>query len=166
MAERIPEAILAEIRARTNIVEVISGYVALSKSGRNHMGLCPFHGEKTPSFSVNEERGFFHCFGCNVSGNAFTFLSKIDGLTFPEAVQYLAQRAGVALPDSRDPQAQERARLYRLNEMAAVYFQRCLAGNAGASARQYLKERGLQPDIVTQFRLGFAPPGVADWCAS
>ena len=158
MAERIPEAILAEIRARTNIVEVISGYVALSKSGRNHMGLCPFHGEKTPSFSVNEERGFFHCFGCNVSGNAFTFLSKIDGLTFPEAVQYLAQRAGVALPDSRDPQAQERARLYRLNEMAAVYFQRCLAGNAGASARQYLKERGLQPDIVTQFRLGFAPP--------
>ena len=158
MAERIPEATLAEIRARTNIVEVISGYVALSKSGRNHMGLCPFHGEKTPSFSVNEERGFFHCFGCNESGNAFTFLSKIDGLTFPEAVRYLAQRAGVSLPDSRDPQAQERARLYHLNEMAAVYFQRCLAGNAGASARQYLKERGLQPDIVTQFRLGFAPP--------
>ena len=158
MAERIPEATLAEIRARTNIVEVISGYVGLSKSGRNYMGLCPFHGEKTPSFSVNEERGFFHCFGCNESGNAFTFLSKIDGLTFPEAVRYLAQRAGVALPDSRDPQAQERARLYRLNEMAAVYFQRCLAGNAGASARQYLTERGLQPDIVTQFRLGFAPP--------
>lgn len=157
MPERIPEAVLAEIRARTNIVEVISGYVGLSKSGRNHIGLCPFHGEKTPSFSVNEERGFFHCFGCNVSGNVFTFLSRIDGLTFPEAVRHLAQRAGIVLPESRDPQAQERARLYRLNELATVYFQRCLAGNAGASARQYLKERGLQPDIVTQFRLGFAP---------
>lgn len=158
MAERIPEATLAEIRARTNIVEIISGYVALGKSGRNHIGLCPFHGEKTPSFSVNEERGFFHCFGCNESGNAFTFLSKIDGLTFPEAVRYLAQRAGVSLPDSQDPQSQERARLYRVNEMAAVYFQHCLTGKAGATARRYLEERGIKPDIVTQFRLGFAPP--------
>lgn len=159
MADRIPEASLAEIRARISIVDVISGYVALSKSGRNHMGLCPFHAEKTPSFSVHEERGFFHCFGCNVSGNVFTFVSKIEGLTFPEAVRRLAKQAGVALPQNRDPQAQERARLYRLNELASVYFQRCLAGPNGGEARHYLAQRGLEPDIANQFRLGFAPPG-------
>lgn len=158
MADRIPEATLAEIRARISIVDVISGYVALSKSGRNHMGLCPFHAEKTPSFSVHEERGFFHCFGCQVSGNVFTFVSKIEGLTFPEAVRRLAKQAGVVLPESRDPQTQERARLYRLNELASVYFQRCLAGPAGGDARQYLAQRGLQPEVVKQFRLGFAPP--------
>jgi DNA primase len=158
MADRIPEATLAEIRARISIVDVISGYVALSQSGRNHMGLCPFHAEKTPSFSVHEERGFFHCFGCQVSGNVFTFVSKIEGLTFPEAVRRLAKQAGVTLPESRDPQAQERVRLYRLNELARVYFQRCLAGTTGGDARQYLAQRGLQPEVVKQFRLGFAPP--------
>ncbi len=159
MADRIPEATLAEIRARISIVDVISGYVALSKAGRNHMGLCPFHAEKTPSFSVHEERGFFHCFGCQASGNVFTFVSKIEGLTFPEAVRRLAKQAGVALPASRDPQAQERARLYRLNELASVYFQRCLAGPGGGDARHYVAGRGLQPEVVKQFRLGFAPLG-------
>ena len=159
MADLIPEASLAEIRARISIVDVISGYVALSKSGRSHMGLCPFHAEKTPSFSVHEERGFFHCFGCNVSGNVFTFVSKIEGLTFPEAVRRLAKQAGVTLPQNRDPQAQERARLYRLNELASVYFQRCLAGPNGGEARHYLAQRGLEPAIANQFRLGFAPPG-------
>lgn len=158
MADRIPEATLAEIRARINIVELISGYVALRKSGRSYVGLCPFHSEKTPSFSVNEEGGFYHCFGCGAGGNAFTFVSKIEGLTFPEAVRSLATKAGVELPHTRDPQAQERVRLYRLNELASAYFQRCLWGNAGGEARQYLEERGLQPEIVKQFGLGFAPP--------
>ncbi len=159
MADRIPEATLAEIRARLSIVDVVSGYVALSKSGRNYTGLCPFHAEKTPSFSVHEERGFFHCFGCQVSGSVFTFVSKIEGLTFPEAVRRLAKQAGVVLPASHDPQAQERVRLYRLNELASSYFQRCLASPIGGEARRYLAQRGLRPDVVAQFRLGFAPPG-------
>ncbi|MBM4255187.1 MAG: DNA primase [Deltaproteobacteria bacterium] len=160
MAERIPEATLAEIRARVSIVEVISAHVALRKAGRNYTGLCPFHGEKTPSFSVNEEGGFFHCFGCGVGGNAFTFLSRVEGITFPEAVRRLAAKAGVALPQAeRDPQAQERARLYRINDIAATYFQRCLWGNIGESARRYVEERGINKDIAERFRLGFAPPG-------
>lgn len=159
MADRIPEASLAEIRARISIVDLISGYVALNKAGRSHMGLCPFHAEKTPSFSVHEERGFFYCFGCQASGSVFTFVSKIEGLTFPEAVRRLAKQAGVTLPASRDPQAQESARLYRLNELASVYFQRCLAGPGGGGARRYVAQRGLQPEVVKHFRLGFAPPG-------
>src|SRR5262245_26410116 len=144
MAERIPDEVLAEIRARSSIVEVISAHVALRKAGRSHIGLCPFHGENTPSFRVNEEGGFFHCFGCGVGGNVFTFLSRIEGISFPEAVRRLAQRTGVALPQiATDPQAQERARLLRLNELAATYFQRCLWGNIGNLARDYLVERGL-----------------------
>ena len=160
MAERIPEAVLTDIRARISIVEVISAHVALRKAGRSYTGLCPFHNESTPSFSVNEEGGFFHCFGCGAGGNVFTFLTRVEGLSFPEAVRRLAAKAGVPLPQSaKDPQAQERARLLRLNEMATTYFQRCLWGNIGEVARQYLEERGLSRAIAEQFRLGFAPPG-------
>lgn len=160
MEGRIPEAILADIRARVNIVEVISAHVVLRKSGRNYQGLCPFHGEKTPSFSVNEERGFFHCFGCGVGGNAFTFLTRIENISFPEAVRRLALKTGVSLPQAeRDPQDQERARLYRLNDLAATYFQRCLWGNVGGTARQYLEDRGINREIAERFRLGFAPSG-------
>jgi DNA primase len=157
---RIPDATLAEIRARVSIVEVISAHVALRKAGRSYLGLCPFHGEKTPSFNVNEEGGFFHCFGCGVGGNAFTFLTRIENISFPEAVRRLAAKAGVALPQTeRDPQAQEQARLHRINDIAATYFQRCLWGNIGGGTRQYLDERGLTQAIAERFRLGFAPPG-------
>jgi DNA primase len=160
MAERIPEAVLAEIRARVSIVEIISAHIALRKAGRNYIGLCPFHGEKTPSLSVNEEGGFYHCFGCGAGGNVFTFLSRVEGITFPEAVRRLAAKAGVALPQAeRDPQAQERARLYRINDIAATYYQRCLWGNVGETARRYLEERGLGKEIAERFRLGFAPSG-------
>ncbi len=158
MAERIPEETLAEIRARISIVEVISAYVPLRKAGRSHTGLCPFHSESTPSFSVNEEGGFFHCFGCGVGGNVFTFLTRIEGISFPEAVRRLAAKAGVSVPQAaKDPQAQERARLHRLNDLAATYFQRCLWGKAGDLARHYLAERGLNQEIAERFRLGFAP---------
>jgi len=160
MAERIPEEILTDIRARISIVEVISAHVALRKAGRSYTGLCPFHNESTPSFSVNEEGGFFHCFGCGAGGNVFTFLTRVEGLSFPEAVRRLAAKAGVALPQAaKDPQSQERARLLRLNEIAATYFQRCLWGNIGDIARRYLEERGLTRSIAEKFRLGFAPPG-------
>jgi DNA primase len=158
MAERIPDTILTEIRARISIVEILSAYVALRKTGRNYVGLCPFHSEHTPSFSVNEEGGFFHCFGCGVGGNVFTFLTRIDGISFPEAVRRLAAKAGVSLPQAeQDPQAQERARLHKLNALAATYFQRCLWGKAGEIARHYLADRGLTKEIAEQFHLGFAP---------
>ncbi len=158
MAERIPDAILTEVRARISIVEFISAYVALRKAGRNYAGLCPFHSEHTPSFSVNEEGGFFHCFGCGVGGNVFTFLTRIEGISFPEAVRRLAAKAGVSLPQAaQDPQAQERGRLHKLNALAATYFQRCLWGNAGGIARHYLADRGLKKEVAEQFHLGFAP---------
>src|ERR1700741_933907 len=129
MAERIPDEVLSEIRARTSIVEVISAHIALRKAGRSYTGLCPFHNESTASFSVNEEGGFFHCFGCGAGGNAFSFLTRVEGISFPEAVRRLAAKAGVALPQAaKDPQSQERAHLLRLNEIAATYFQRCLWG--------------------------------------
>lgn len=160
MEGRIPDDILTDIRARVNIVEVIGAHVALRKAGRNYQGLCPFHGEKTPSFSVNEERGFFHCFGCGVGGNAFTFLTRIENISFPEAVRRLAHKVGVSLPQAeRTPQDQERARLYRLNDLAATYFQRCLWGDMGRAARHYLEERGISREIAEHFRLGFASSG-------
>ncbi len=158
MANRIPEEVLNEIRANTNIVEVISNYVSLRKTGRNHVGLCPFHEEKTPSFSVNEDRGFFHCFGCGVGGNVFSFICRIDGLEFPEAAKMLADQAGVQMPQERpDPLAKERQAFYKLNKVAQKYFCETLRGNVGAGARRYIKEREIQPDVAARFDLGFAP---------
>ena len=160
MAPRIPEDTLTEIRTRTSIVEVISAYVTLRKAGKNYTGLCPFHEEKTPSFSVNEERGFFHCFGCGVGGNAFTFLCRLEGISFPEAVRQLAPKTGVVLPQAADdPHALEQARLYRLNLLAKTYFRHCLLGNAGVGARRYMEERGLNAEVAERFQLGYAPAG-------
>src|SRR5512143_2509593 len=110
MARRIPDETLQAIRERISIVEVISAYVSLKRTGRNHVGLCPFHGEKTPSFTVNEERGLFHCFGCGAGGTVFTFVMRAEHIGFPEAVEVLARRAGVQLPEraERDPAGAER----------------------------------------------------------
>src|SRR5712692_7849064 len=99
MAGKIPDETLQAIRERVSIVEVVSGYVTLKKAGRNHLGLCPFHAEKTPSFTVSEERGMFHCFGCGAGGNVFGFLMSLESLTFPEVVERLARRYGVTLPE-------------------------------------------------------------------
>ncbi len=160
MAQKIPEEILTEIRSRISIVEVISVYVALSKTGKSYTGLCPFHEEKTPSLSVNDERGFFHCFGCGEGGNAFTFLCRLEGISFPEAVKRLAAKAGVTLPQAPDdPQAREQARLYRLTSVAKTYFRRCLLDKTGAAAQRYLAERGIPADVAERFHLGYAPNG-------
>ena len=161
MAYKIPEETLTEIRSRISIVEVISVYVSLRKAGKNYTGLCPFHEEKTPSFSVNDERGFFHCFGCGAGGNAFTFLCRLEGITFPEAVKRLAAKAGVTLPQAPDdPQARERERLYRLTSLAKTYFRRCLLDEKiGATAQRYLAERGIPMDMAERFQLGYAPKG-------
>src|SRR5262249_42195607 len=120
MAGRIPDDTLQAIRERVSIVEVVSGYVTLKKAGRNHLGLCPFHSEKTPSFTVNDERGLFHCFGCGAGGTVFTFLMRADRIEFLDAVEILARRAGITLPvrtDARDG-GEQRQQLIDLNEMA------------------------------------------------
>src|SRR5262249_55238843 len=130
-----PEKI-TEIRDRASIVEVISDYVTLKKTGRNHLGLCPFHGEKTPSFTVSEEKGIFHCFGCQTGGSVFHFLMKYDQLSFPEAVERVAKRYGIKIEPSdgaREPgESGEREALYRINERAAAnYHQILLSQPAG-----------------------------------
>ena len=155
-----PPAFLDEVRARTGLAELIGRRVRLIKRGREHSGLCPFHAEKTPSFTVNEDKGFYHCFGCGAHGGAFDFVMQTEGLGFPEAVERLAGEAGLALP-ARDPRAAERAKrdqtLYPVLESAAEWFEAQLAQAGGTAARQYLEARGVSEATVGTFRLGFAP---------
>lgn len=159
MAGRIPDTTLDAIRERVSIVEVVSGFVTLKKAGRNHVGLCPFHNERTPSFTVSDDRGLFHCFGCGAGGTVFTFVMRMEGLIFAEAVESLARRAGVQLPSRPDRAADSTRQLcIELNERAQKYFRDCLAGEAGASARAYLARRGLTAATVDRYGLGFCPP--------
>ena len=163
MAGKIPDDTLQAIRERVSIVEVVSGYVSLKKSGRNSVGLCPFHGEKTPSFTVNEERGLFHCFGCGAGGTVFTFVMRSDRIDFREAVEILARRAGVRLPERTEPgqSREQRQELMQLNESAQRYFRHALQSAPGAPARQYLAKRGLSAAITERYGLGFCPPAGA-----
>ena len=160
MAGKIPDDTLQAIRERVSIVEVVSGYVTLKKAGRNYLGLCPFHSEKTPSFTVSDERGLFHCFGCGAGGTVFTFLMRADRVEFPEAVEMLARRAGVALPrhSEKDPGGDQRDELIELNETAQRHFRQMLQSPRGAVARQYLEKRGLRAAIIERYGLGFCPP--------
>jgi DNA primase len=159
MAGKIPDDTLQAIRERVSIVEVVSGYVGLKKAGRNHIGLCPFHAEKTPSFTVNDERGLFHCFGCGAGGTVFTFLMRADRIDFREAVELLARRAGVTLPKRTEPgrTGEEIDRLVRLNEVAQRCFRDALQSPQGLVARQYLEKRGVSPATVDRYGLGFCP---------
>ena len=163
MSRQIPEEIIQEIRDRTDIVEVVSSYLPLKRSGANNQGLCPFHSEKSPSFNVNSTRQIFHCFGCGVGGNVFTFLMRMEGLAFPESVRRLGEKAGVEVPDEQmtpaeEQRRQERERLARVNEVAAdFYHQLLLDGEDAAPARRYLRQRGFDAEAVRFFRLGYAP---------
>jgi len=165
MTGRIPEETIQEIRERTDIVEVVSGYLPLKHSGANHLGLCPFHGEKTPSFNVNSTRQIFHCFGCGVGGNVFAFLMRIEGLSFPEAVRRLGERVGVEVPEEAPSPAEQRRReeeerLTRINEVACEFYQQILLdAPEGAAARSYLRQRGYDGETARRFRLGYAPDG-------
>ena len=157
---RYGETQIEEIRARADIVEIIGAHVKLRKAGRNWVGLCPFHNEKTPSFSVNAERGFFHCFGCGVGGTVYQFLTRVEGLTFPEAVRSLAQKYGIALPETEEqgPARGEREAMLRANELAAQFFEHVLWKTPdGKVARDYLASRGLTVETSRHFRIGFAP---------
>ncbi len=163
MSRRIPEEIIQEIRDRSDIVEVVGSYVSLKRSGANHQGLCPFHSEKTPSFNVNSPRQIFHCFGCGVGGNVFSFLMQIEGLAFPEAVRQLGEKVGVEVPDEKMSPAEEKRRqefekLARINEVAAeFYHQLLIESEEGGPARRYLRQRGYDSETVKAFQLGFAP---------
>jgi DNA primase len=151
---------LEELRSRADIVEVIGAHVRLRRAGNRYTGLCPFHNEKTPSFSVSPDRGFFYCFGCGVGGTVFNFVMRIEGLSFPEAVQSLARRYGVTLPERGPAGAKpdQRDAMYRANELASDFFAHVLWNTPhGAPAREYLKSRGVERDIAESFKLGFAP---------
>ncbi|MBI5875892.1 MAG: DNA primase [Deltaproteobacteria bacterium] len=159
----IPQDKIDEIRERANIVEVISEYVPLRKNGKNHIGLCPFHSEKTPSFTVNDEKQIFYCFGCGTGGNVFTFLIKQENLSFPEAVRTVAKRIGIDLSMlDKKPSVEERQReiMFLANHAAQDFYQRCLLTSPDAEkARLYVKKRGLKPEIIKNFNIGYGPPG-------
>ncbi|MCI9276375.1 MAG: DNA primase [Lachnospiraceae bacterium] len=155
------EELIEEIRSRNDIVDVVSGYVRLQKKGSSHWGLCPFHNEKSPSFSVNGERQMFHCFGCGAGGNVYTFIMNYENYSFPEAVKLLAQRAGVSLPEPDESEdakkrAGRRARLLEVNRAAAKFFYYQLRTLHGEVGRRYLQKRELTEETMRRFGLGFA----------
>jgi len=157
-----PPAFLDEVLARTDLAEIIGRHVELKRSGNNLMGLCPFHHEKSPSFSVSIDKQLFYCFGCGKGGGAFQFLMDHDGYSFPEAVEYLAEKAGLEVPKESASQPGDQEKRNRALEMlagVADIFVRQLQGEKGAPARDYLKRRKLPDEIVRKYRLGFAPAG-------
>ena len=156
-----PEELVEEIRNRNDIISVIGSYIKLQKKGSNHMGLCPFHNERTPSFSVSASKQMYHCFGCGVGGNVFTFIMEYENYTFVEALKFLAERAGVELPEQEySAEARKRsdlrARLLEVNKEAAKYFFYQLKSNRGQAAMRYLRDRGLSEDIIKKFGLGYS----------
>lgn len=159
----ISEQVIEEVRSRTDIVAVVSEYVALKRRGRNYVGLCPFHSERTPSFNVVPEKQIFHCFGCQAGGDVFRFVQMRENLTFPEAVRLLAERSGVSVEDERSPaeraREQEQERLRQALDWAAKFFQYELRQPSGKAALEYLQRRGLQDETLVRFGLGASPDG-------
>lgn len=160
---RFPQGFVEDVKSQADIVQVVQDHVPLKKAGASYKGLCPFHTEKTPSFHVNRDRGFFHCFGCGTGGDVVKFVELQEKLSFPEAVRQLAQRFGIAVPESEDP-AQDaaaharREALLKIHEIAADYFRAQLATPGGARARTALEQRDILPETVDRLGLGYAPP--------
>ncbi len=165
MAIYIPEEKLSEIRNTANITDIISERVVLKKAGKDYVGLCPFHSEKTPSFTVSSVKQIFHCFGCGAGGDVFSFLMKHEGIGFSEAVQSLARRYGIDLPERNMSASQKaavslRQQMFDLNRQVMAFFTDQLSGrSSGQKAMAYLEKRGFRQEIITQFGLGFAPDG-------
>ncbi len=160
----IPQDLIEQIRERTDITDVVSGYLTLSKAGQNFKGLCPFHAEKTPSFMVSPSRQIFHCFGCGAGGNVFSFLMKMEGTSFPETVRELGRKAGVEVPVVQGArsalEAGNKERLEQLNEQAAAWFRKNLFdAETGKDAGAYLAERGMTRETIDAFGFGYAPQG-------
>ena len=157
---RYSDEIIDEVRQTNDIVDIVSQYVHLKRSGRNFFGLCPFHNEKSPSFSVSPDKQIFHCFGCGVGGNVFTFLSKIEGISFIEAVQSLAERANIQLPtlqNSQDTYKEElKAKVYKVNEFTAQFYHENLYKPEAKLAQEYIKKRKLTNNTLKAFRIGFS----------
>ena len=156
---KYPEKFITELVERSDIVDVVSGYVRLGKkSGANMFGLCPFHSEKTPSFSVSPDKQIYHCFGCGKGGGVINFVMEIENLSFPEAVEFLARRAGMPLPEQEDDaESRKRARLLNLNRDAARFYYEQLSTPAGQAARDYMARRRIGPATAKNFGIGFAP---------
>lgn len=164
MKDAAYDEFIDKLRSESDLVSVISDYVPLKKKGRNYWGCCPFHHEKTPSFSVTPDKGFFYCFGCQAGGNVFNFLMKVENITFFEAVKLLAKKLDMPLPEREKSPAdrqldREKANLYRANAMARDFFHSCLTKTGyGKAAREYLSRRGIADAVIEEFKLGFAPP--------
>ncbi|MBT5471007.1 MAG: DNA primase [Nitrospina sp.] len=160
----IPDSVIDEVRDRTDIVEVVSQHVALKKVGKNFKGLCPFHSEKTPSFTVSSEKRIYHCFGCGAGGNVFKFVMEIQSISFIDAVRQFAESAGVPLPkpntgNLNDPAYKEREELKKANELAAKYFHSLFNdAEAGLAARDYLKGRHFTGEVLDKYNIGWAMP--------
>jgi DNA primase len=159
-----PGDFASTVKQQADIVRIVGEYVKLRKAGaQNHSGLCPFHQEKTASFSVHAGNQFFHCFGCNAGGDVFTFVQKIENITFPEAVRMVAEKLGIPMPKvtysspEEARQAKQRGTLLDIHERACTFFQEQLKRPEAAHAREYLKTRGLSPETIAEFRIGFAP---------
>ncbi len=155
------DEIIEEVRARNDIVDVISGYVKLQKKGNSYFGLCPFHNEKSPSFSVSRQKQMYYCFGCGAGGNVYTFLMEYENYSFQEAVQFLAERAGVELPkEEYSKEAKARADLksvlLEVNKLAAQYYYAQLKAPQGAAGLKYLKDRQLSDGMIRAFGLGYS----------
>ncbi len=162
MAGAFAQGLLEEIRSRIDMVELVGQWVRLKRAGQNYKGLCPFHTEKTPSFTVNPKRGIYHCFGCGAGGDAFGFLMRRDRLAFPDAVRMLAERAGVPLPDERPGAAESLGKLETLRRVMAAaqeFYSARLWGPQGDKPRRYLADRGVDLDVARRFGLGHAPEG-------
>lgn len=163
MANFIPEETIRAIENAADIIEVVSESVVLKKTGKNFVGLCPFHSEKTPSFTVNPDKQIFYCFGCGVGGNVFNFLMKQDGMSFPDAARMMARRYGIEIPmpqmtPARKRQISEKESLYELNRSVMEFYRHMLIkSNAGGKARQYLNRRGMTDRVIESFKLGYAP---------
>lgn len=157
---RYSEEIIEEVRQSNDIVDIISQYVHLTRKGRNYFGLCPFHNEKSPSFSVSPDRQIFHCFGCGVGGNVYTFLMKIEGMTFKEALETLAERANIQLPtleNGADSSKEElKAKVYKVNEFTAEFYHQNLYKPTAKIAQQYVKNRHLNRETLEAYKIGFS----------
>ena len=157
---RYSDEIIDEVRQTNDIVDIISQYVHLKRSGRNFFGLCPFHNEKSPSFSVSPDKQIFHCFGCGVGGNVFTFLTKIEGISFIEAVQTLAERSNIQLPtleNSADSAKEQlKAKVLKVNEYAANYYHQNLYKPTSKIGQEYVKKRKMNKETLEAYRIGFS----------
>lgn len=166
---KFPQDFIERVRESTNLVDIIGQYVQLRRTGGNYQGLCPFHNEKSPSFSVSEDKQVYHCFGCKASGNVFTFVQNYQGMTFPETIEYLAKRASIPLPEmqrdigGRHSHRDAKQTLYRVNQLAAQFYHEQLKSlPASNDVKKYLETRGLNEELVNTYKLGYAPEAWSD----